>query len=87
MMMMMMMRLSLQHRLSALVLLCLASGATAFLESRLRTVTRPLSRISPLTVNVAKSGGRMIETEEMYQQYVLPEESSKPVLVFFSAPW
>lgn len=43
-------------------------------------ILRPLSAI-------AKSGGKMILTDEMYAESVLSKNNSKPVLVFFSAPW
>lgn len=37
---------------------------------------------------VAKSGGKLMETEEMYTETVLERSASNgPVLVFFSAPW
>ena len=36
---------------------------------------------------VGKSGGKMIETEDQYNSLVLSDETPKPVLVFFSAPW
>jgi thioredoxin 1 len=43
------------------------------------------SRISPLFVS--KSGARLIKTAEMYETTILQESASRPVLVFFSAPW
>lgn len=36
---------------------------------------------------VAKSGGKMIQTESQYEEMVLSPELPRPVLVFFSAPW
>jgi len=44
------------------------------------------SRLRPLTA-VAKSGGKMILTDEMYTENVLAKDIPRPVLVFFSAPW
>jgi hypothetical protein len=38
-------------------------------------------------LNVAKSGGRLIETEHQYLEIVLSKDIPRPVLVFFSAPW
>jgi hypothetical protein len=46
----------------------------------------PFSRTSELHA-VAKSGGKMIETEDQYNNMVLKSNSARPVLVFFSAPW
>mmetsp|Transcript_108110 Transcript_108110/g.161723 ORF Transcript_108110/g.161723 Transcript_108110/m.161723 type:complete len:174 (-) Transcript_108110:41-562(-) len=46
----------------------------------------PFSRISELYA-VAKSGGKMIETDDQYNSVVLESNSPRPVLVFFSAPW
>ena len=43
------------------------------------------TRISAL--QFAKSGGKMIDNEEMYSQEVLRKDTPRPVLVFFSAPW
>lgn len=45
-----------------------------------RPTTRPLQA-------VAKSGGKMIVTEEMFTKNVLSKDIPRPVLVFFSAPW
>lgn len=36
---------------------------------------------------VAKSGGKMIETAEEFEDFVLAEDSPRPVLAFFSAAW
>lgn len=44
------------------------------------------TRLRPLAA-VAKSGGKMILTDGMYAENVLSKDISKPVLVFFSAPW
>jgi hypothetical protein len=38
-------------------------------------------------LQLAKSGGKLIETEDMYVNKVLAKDSPRPVLVFFSAPW
>ena len=43
------------------------------------------TRISSL--DATKSGGREIKTGEMYNDVVLSTTSSRPVLVFFTAPW
>ena len=46
------------------------------------TTTRAATRLG-----IAKSGGKMIETEKEFSDNVLSKELSRPVLVFFSAPW
>jgi len=46
------------------------------------TTTRAATRLG-----IAKSGGKMIETEKEFSENVLSKELSRPVLVFFSAPW
>jgi len=38
-------------------------------------------------LQVAKTGGRMIDTEEQFAEIVLAKDVPRPVLVFFSAPW
>jgi hypothetical protein len=45
-----------------------------------RSILRPLDA-------VAKSGGKLIATEEMFTKNVLSKDIPRPVLVFFSAPW
>jgi hypothetical protein len=52
--------------------------------NRQSSMSRPTTR--PLQA-VAKSGGKMIATEEMFTKNVLSKEIPRPVLVFFSAPW
>jgi thioredoxin 1 len=44
------------------------------------------SRISPLFISKS-SGARIMKTAEMYETTILQESASRPVLVFFSAPW
>lgn len=51
-----------------------------------QSVSPRQSILRPLQA-VAKSGGKMIVTEEMYTQTVLSKDVKRPVLVFFSAPW
>jgi hypothetical protein len=46
----------------------------------------PFSRILELHA-IAKSGGKMIETEDQYNKLVLETNIPRPVLVYFSAPW
>lgn len=60
------------------------TSTRSFMWPRNRSVSR-LSTMSPLSV--AKSGGKMILTEEMYSEFVLSKDVPRPVLVFFSAPW
>lgn len=36
---------------------------------------------------VAKSGGRLIRTEQEFEELVLGQRNPKPVMVFFTAPW
>ncbi|KAG7344315.1 thioredoxin [Nitzschia inconspicua] len=36
---------------------------------------------------VAKTGGKMIDTEEQFAETVLAKNVPRPVMVFFSAPW
>lgn len=38
-------------------------------------------------LGIAKSGGKMIETEKEFAENVLSKDLSRPVLVFFTAPW
>ena len=40
-----------------------------------------------LSLDATKSGGREIKTGEMYNDVVLSTTSSRPVLVFYTAPW
>jgi len=63
----------------------------AFVSSRETTwlhLRAPLNRsISRPLFATAKSGGKMIVTEEMFRKNVLSADIPRPVLVFFSAPW
>lgn len=66
------------------------SSGQAFTSTRtlMWSRNRSFSRLStPLPLSVAKSGGKMILTEEMYSEFVLSRDVPRPVLVFFSAPW
>lgn len=47
------------------------------------TSTRTIST----RLGIAKSGGKMIRTEKEFADNVLSEDLSRPVLVFFTAPW
>jgi hypothetical protein len=38
-------------------------------------------------LHVAKTGGKMIDTEEQFAEVVLAQDIPRPVMVFFSAPW
>eukprot|EP00535_Pseudo-nitzschia_heimii_P002736 CAMPEP_0197183666 /NCGR_PEP_ID=MMETSP1423-20130617/7943_1 /TAXON_ID=476441 /ORGANISM="Pseudo-nitzschia heimii, Strain UNC1101" /LENGTH=201 /DNA_ID=CAMNT_0042634267 /DNA_START=453 /DNA_END=1059 /DNA_ORIENTATION=+ len=38
-------------------------------------------------LGIAKSGGKMIETEKEFAEHVLSKDLTRPVLVFFTAPW
>jgi hypothetical protein len=73
-----------------LVVLLVVFKADAFMTTRsngwgrYQSVSRQ-SIVRPL--HVAKSGGKMILTEDMYSENVLSKDIPKPVLVFFSAPW
>ena len=49
-------------------------------------VTRHWQRSSHLRA-VAKSGGKLIVSEEEFGNSVLSPNASKPVMVFFTAPW
>eukprot|EP00429_Kryptoperidinium_foliaceum_P101052 CAMPEP_0176247278 /NCGR_PEP_ID=MMETSP0121_2-20121125/32873_1 /TAXON_ID=160619 /ORGANISM="Kryptoperidinium foliaceum, Strain CCMP 1326" /LENGTH=151 /DNA_ID=CAMNT_0017586929 /DNA_START=105 /DNA_END=556 /DNA_ORIENTATION=- len=77
-----------------LVVLLVALNADAFMASTksigwgqyYQSVSPRQSILRPLQA-VAKSGGKMIVTEEMYTQTVLSKDVKRPVLVFFSAPW
>ena len=52
------------------------------------TTTTSTTKITTTTrLQVAKTGGRMIDTEEQFTELVLAKDVPRPVLVFFSAPW
>ena len=38
-------------------------------------------------LQVAKTGGKIITTEEQFAEVVLSKNTPRPVMVFFSAPW
>lgn len=42
---------------------------------------------SSTQMGIAKSGGKMIETEQEFKDNVLSKDLARPVLVFFTAPW
>ena len=74
------------YLIAALSATMLISQSSAFVPVAIRNAqTMRISQGNPLFV--AKSGGRMIGTVEEFEQIVLAEESSRPVLAFFSAAW
>ncbi len=78
------------HLVFLLIGIILISSVHAFTPTRSSKWTRNegISRKSQLSpLQLAKSGGKMILTEEMYSENVLSNDVSRPVLVFFSAPW
>jgi thioredoxin 1 len=65
-------------------LLLVATSLLSFSEAFITRFSHERqTRISPL--GVAKSGGKLIKSADMYQDSVVAE--NRPVLVFFSAPW
>ena len=82
-----------QRHLHTVFLVAILWVATihAFVSSRpVGWIKQPLSMSRPTTrplQAVAKSGGKMIVTEEMFTKNVLSKDIPRPVLVFFSAPW
>jgi hypothetical protein len=62
------------------------SFSEAFLNKRDVGWKQPQQAIIS-ALQVSKSGGKLIETEEMYGEAVLGKDNPRPVLVFFSAPW
>ena len=74
----------------------IATTADAFMSSTLSQTTRiatATTRSSKAVLStqtqlgIAKSGGKMIDTEKQFADNVLSKDLSRPVLVFFSAPW
>ena len=51
------------------------------------TMTTRAGATSATQLGIAKSGGKMIETEKEFADNVLSKDLSRPVLVFFTAPW
>jgi len=51
------------------------------------TKTTRAGTTSNTQLGIAKSGGKMIETEKQFAETVLSKDLSRPVLVFFTAPW
>mmetsp|Transcript_7042 Transcript_7042/g.14535 ORF Transcript_7042/g.14535 Transcript_7042/m.14535 type:complete len:218 (+) Transcript_7042:211-864(+) len=51
------------------------------------TLERSTLKASSTQLGIAKSGGKMIETEQEFTDNVLSKDLSRPVLVFFTAPW
>jgi len=51
------------------------------------TKTTRAGAMSSTKLGIAKSGGKMIETEKQFSENVLSKDLSRPVLVFFTAPW
>jgi len=54
---------------------------------RAKTTKTVSSTTRATRLGIAKSGGKMIETEKEFADNVLSKDLSRPVLVFFSAPW
>jgi hypothetical protein len=69
-----------------LLVLLILSGSEAFLNKKQPSGWTYSDRISALQA-VAKSGGKLVETEELFMEKVLARDIPRPVLVFFSAPW
>lgn len=70
--------------------------SNAFVQSTKSQATRITARsiettkagaTSSTQLGIAKSGGKMIETEKQFADSVLSKDLSRPVLVFFTAPW
>ena len=60
------------------------------ITSRQTEISIPTSRAgtsSSTVLGIAKSGGKMIETETEFAENVLSKDLTRPVLVFFTAPW
>mmetsp|Transcript_10311 Transcript_10311/g.29904 ORF Transcript_10311/g.29904 Transcript_10311/m.29904 type:complete len:170 (-) Transcript_10311:193-702(-) len=70
-----------------LVGMLLILQSDAFLSPRKGLHRRVESKPILRPLEIAKSGGKMILTEDMYTQNVLAKDVPRPVLVFFSAPW
>jgi len=51
------------------------------------TTAATTTRAGATQLGIAKSGGKMIETEKEFVDNVLSKDLSRPVLVFFTAPW
>lgn len=49
--------------------------------------TKRAGTSSSTALAIAKSGGKMIETEKEFADNVLSKDLTRPVLVFFTAPW
>lgn len=50
-------------------------------------ITTRAGASSRTVLGIAKSGGKMIETEKEFADNVLSKDLTRPVLVFFTAPW
>jgi hypothetical protein len=74
--------------LTALTFVARSEGFTSLVHTNhnRRPAARILARNTEIQA-VGKSGGKLIETEDQYSSVVLTKNTSKPVLVFFSAPW
>jgi hypothetical protein len=79
------------HLVLVLLMVAMVSSSEAFLgtkaiggwkhqqqQHRIRSIT---------ALQLAKSGGKAVVTEEQFRDLVLAEDVAIPVLVFFSAPW
>mmetsp|Transcript_10259 Transcript_10259/g.24495 ORF Transcript_10259/g.24495 Transcript_10259/m.24495 type:complete len:226 (-) Transcript_10259:468-1145(-) len=59
--------------------------ATQSVLSTIKTVRG--ARISSSQLAIAKSGGKLMETEQQFAETVLSKDIARPVLVFYTAPW
>ena len=83
-----------------IILSTFCATSNAFVQSTTSQATRITARITARStettkagatsitqLGIAKSGGKMIETEKQFADSVLSKDLSRPVLVFFTAPW
>jgi hypothetical protein len=82
----------------ALLMVAMVSSSEAFLGTKAiggwqqkhnqQQQQQQQQRIRSITaLQIAKSGGKAVVTEEQFRDLVLAEDVAIPVLVFFSAPW
>jgi type II secretory pathway component PulK len=81
----------------ALLMVAMVSSSEAFLgtkaiggwqEKHNQQQQQQQQRIRSITaLQISKSGGKAVVTEEQFRDLVLAEDVAIPVLVFFSAPW
>lgn len=70
-----------------IVLSAVLSSSTALLTSRQQQHRSFLGKHDVALSMVAKSGGKLIKDETEFAEDVLASETTKPVMVFFTAPW